>query len=165
MFNHEEIPRHIFPEAAELHSKKNKKCKRTGLWLIVVVAEPDALSHLHALWRAEGLHVLMRLVARAKKHAERLDSTHVPRLQVAEDQNAAVLELIGGHVFDQAGDDRAGLRLSDIDLLDVQRVRVRMALDAEDAADADVHHADKLLALGAQRDRRGRLGSGLGYSV
>ena len=62
----------------------------------------------------------MRRVRRAQQHAVGLDPPHVPRLEVAEGDDEAVTHLVDRDVLDEPGDDGAGLRLAEVDGLDVE---------------------------------------------
>lgn len=89
-------------------------------WPRAVDVEPDPVPWDRTSGGVERLDVLVRRVRRAQQHAVRLDAAHVARLEVAQRNDEAVSHGFDGDVFHEPGDDGAGLRIAQVDGLDVE---------------------------------------------
>mmetsp|Transcript_10181 Transcript_10181/g.23837 ORF Transcript_10181/g.23837 Transcript_10181/m.23837 type:complete len:462 (-) Transcript_10181:1316-2701(-) len=135
---------------------------------LVVPLHSDALSNLCARGWLQELDLAVLVVRSAQNHARRLYSTHLGGFQIAEDGAHAALHLLQRDVVRQAAHDRSRpLFVSDVNLLDVQRVGVRVLLCRDDLADADVETHDVLELVAIRGSCRFRLRSlrGLGLGL
>lgn len=110
----------------------------------LVALDVHTVAHLAACRRSDRADAAVFAVRarRAEKHTVALNATHGDRLQVTDADHPAIAHLVHRYKLDESRKNRARtIRLAKVDLLEVERVGVGVALDLHDLADTHIDHA------------------------